>query len=107
MGDDGSAEVQDKLQDILDITMTSSAFAAASADGSCLLLGRASAGGQMRSGQGAEGLSMNHHEPLRCLIHVCPLQNKKFQEQRRLQNWLTPPPLSCKMKIFEERDIEM
>eukprot|EP00438_Fugacium_kawagutii_P015230 Skav206122 [mRNA] locus=scaffold172:204714:221930:+ [translate_table: standard] len=38
--------VQDKLRDIVDIAMTSSAFAAVSADGSCILWGRASAGGR-------------------------------------------------------------
>ena len=42
------AEVQDQLKDILDIAMTSSAFAAVRADGSCIMWGNAPTGGDCR-----------------------------------------------------------
>ena len=42
------AEVEDQLKDILDIAMTSSAFAAVRADGSCIMWGNAPTGGDCR-----------------------------------------------------------
>ena len=42
-------QVQERLRDILDIAMTSSAFAALKSDGSCIMWGNIAAGGDCRS----------------------------------------------------------
>ena len=71
------AEVQDQLKDIVDIAMTSSAFAAVRADGSCIMWGTAPTGGDCKPkiqelvGDGdVDGLKQDEAREPECL-HVC------------------------------------